>query len=162
MRSPGEWERELNTRFEAWLSRNWNELREATLASDDVSPDSSYISSSPRQGDFGIPLLRRADGLDLPLETLRRLPRYLCAMTLLTRDRVDPAHFEYWRCTGAYASTVHDRRNLLRLSDPARMAMESVLRSSSERSDGSAALSRIEWMRSGRFQWSLARGARVR
>jgi hypothetical protein len=124
MRSPGEWERELNTRFETWLSRNWNELREATLASDDVSPDSSYISSSPRQGDFGIPLLRRADGLDLPLETLRRLPRYLCAMTLLTRDRVDPAHFEYWRCTGAYASTVHDRRNLWRLSDHARMAME--------------------------------------
>jgi hypothetical protein len=124
MNSPGEWEHELNTRFEAWLSRNWNELREATLASDDVSPDSSYISSSPRRGDFGTPLLRRADGLNLPLETLRRLPRYLCAMTLLTRDRVGPAHFEYWRCTGAYASTVHDLRNLLRLSDHAQMAME--------------------------------------
>ncbi len=124
MIDPGEWERELNDRFEANLSGYSHELRPASLAGDDIDPDSGYVSNSPRRDDSGIPLLRRADGLNLPLETLRRLPRYLCAMTLLTRDRVNQAHFEYWRCTGAYASTVYDPRHRLRLFDHARMAME--------------------------------------
>lgn len=100
-----DWEREFNRRFQTFIERE--PIQEASLLTKMDTVPGPGESFSP----FSIPLFKDFlcpyEGWGLPLEALRRLPRYLCGMTLLSdRNLVNQGHYEYWRYTGGYASVV--------------------------------------------------------
>lgn len=110
-----DWEVRFNSRFQGFLEAPTSHIEEASLIN---LPDESNIPNeahSPSQ--VGVPynFLGVTEGWNLPLEALRRLPRYLCAMTLLSDGNpVNQGHYEYWRYTGTFASVVGGFRSPIR------------------------------------------------
>ena len=75
----------------------------------EMESPSFHAAHNPTQVGPDWSVLEKGSGWYLSLTTQRRLPRYLSAITLFSEgNRVTGDHFEYWRCTGAYASLVSD------------------------------------------------------
>lgn len=104
------WKNLLRERFGYFLSLHHNNLQVASF--EDFPPfdeTRTQKRSEPFQAGPGVHYLRPGEALELPLEALRRVPRYLLAMTLMTDvNVVDSGHYEYWRATGAAASLHSD------------------------------------------------------
>lgn len=108
------WERRFNRRFQGFLERPDSRIEQASLIN---FPDESNIPNeahSPSQVGVPFDFLNVAEGWELPIDALRRLPRDLCAMTLLSdMNPVNQGHYEYWRYTGACASVLAGFRSPL-------------------------------------------------
>lgn len=95
----------LESRFDQFLILHGSEIAEASF--DTVLVEDTPVSEThnPTQAGPAGKLLCYGEGMELTPYALRKVSRYLCAIPLLCdTNRVDPGHFEYWRCTGAYAS----------------------------------------------------------
>lgn len=100
------WDEFFRERFGHFLVHHKHDLQEASFEDFPPFDDTpSQKRSAPFQAGPGVHFLRNGEALELPLEALRRVPRYLLAMTLMTDvNVVDSGHYEYWRVTGAAAS----------------------------------------------------------
>ncbi|WP_147301738.1 MULTISPECIES: hypothetical protein [unclassified Haloferax] len=99
-----------------------SELAQASFET--VFRESTSISETHNPTQAGPPgrFLDPWEGLDLPPHAQRKVAIYLLAITLLSdTNRVDSGHFEYWRCTGAFASRfleeIENRRKHIELSE---------------------------------------------
>jgi len=105
MRSNCNWDEFLESRFNRFKFLHGSEIAEASFDTVFVEDTPVSESNNPSQAGPDGRLLEYGEGLDLPPFALRKLSRYLLAIPLLSdTNRVDPGHFEYWRCTGAFAS----------------------------------------------------------
>jgi hypothetical protein len=105
MKSDRHWDDFLESRFDQFCFLHGSEIAEASF--DTVFLEDTPVSEThnPTQAGPAGKLLFYGEGMELTPYALRKLSRYLCAIPLLSdTDRVAPGHFEYWRCTGAYAS----------------------------------------------------------
>ncbi|WP_336339433.1 hypothetical protein [Haloarcula brevis] len=104
------WEDLFPKRYGHFLTLHHNDLEKASFEDYppfDKTPDQTR--STPFQAGPGVGFLNLGEGLELPLEAQRVLPRYLLSMTLMTDwNVVDSGHYEYWRVTGAAASLYSD------------------------------------------------------
>ena len=105
MKSDRHWDNFLESRFDQFLILHGSEIAEASF--DTVFVEDVPISEThnPTQGGPAGKLLSYGEGMELTPYALRKISRFLCAIPILSdTNRVEPGHFEYWRCTGAYAS----------------------------------------------------------
>lgn len=95
----------LNSRFDGLNEMFKSHFVEASF---DVEHETTYPAieaHDPWTTPGGQYLLNDTEGWNLSLKTLRRVPRYLIALTLLTdSNQINRGHYEYWRCTGAFSS----------------------------------------------------------
>jgi hypothetical protein len=104
------WEELFRERFGFFLTLHDSDLQEASFEEFPPFEDTRAKKNIQLyQAGPGVQYLREGEALELPLEALRRIPRYLLAMTLMTDvNVVDHGHYEYWRTTGAAASLHSD------------------------------------------------------
>lgn len=128
------WEQRFNSRFQSFLEGPSSRIEQASLINFHDKFPTSNETHSPSQVGILFDFLRVTEAWEIPLESLRRLPRYLCAMTLLTNgNRVNQGHYEYWRYTGVCASvarglhsTVHIPEQFEQMPDEMEIGREQV------------------------------------
>jgi len=105
MKSDDHWDDFFESRFDRFRFLHGSEIAEAAFDTAFVEDTPVSETHNPTQAGPAGQLLFYGEGLELTPYALRKLSRYLCAIPILSdTNRVDPGHFEYWRCTGAYAS----------------------------------------------------------
>lgn len=104
MKEWSEWETQLNQRFRNFIEFGQHRIEEASLINFPDESSMAFEAHSPSQVGVPFNFLNQFEAWSFSIEVLRRLPRYLCGMTLLTDgNRVNQGHYEYWRYTGAFA-----------------------------------------------------------
>lgn len=111
----GDWERRWKPQFDkriaSLLEMYEHEMGDAAFNTphQEMESPSFHAAHNPTQVGPDWSVLDKGSGWYLSLSSQRRLPRYLSAITLFSGgNRVTEDHFEYWRCTGAYASMVSE------------------------------------------------------
>jgi hypothetical protein len=111
----GDWARKWKPQFDQRIASLFemydHEMGDASFNTphQEMESASFHAAHNPTQVGADWPVLEKGSGWYLSLTSQRRLPRYLSAITLFSEgNRVTGDHFEYWRCTGAYASLVSD------------------------------------------------------